>query len=521
MSSQFQPGEFPIVRQWRRTGIFRALLLRKNDPVQQLTTNIMMSFKPKSIFQLTITGFLLVTAILIIALIVTAKQLNGLSDQSRQIISQSVTAMQSSRTLIEQASAMERNALQYDVLNDKEILAVYADRRKTFERAAQSLSSLQLGEDMVSLINSLISSEALAYRSLSRPRQTPGKRDGTLYPRLIEVTYQISDLVNQWTRQQLDDISRETEQTKTLLRNQAILLVSIALALAGVFTALITRPLSQIKQGISRLGRGAYENRISISGPRDLIELGNLLDWLRTRLHKLEQQRSLFFRHVSHELKTPLAAIQESTALLNDGVVGTLNEEQAKIATIQNQNCKRLQVLIDDLLRYNSSSFSVLDPMPVPVRLDTLVENVVGCHELILSSCEIAVDCRLCRLDVNGNEEQYRVIIDNLVTNAIKYSPRGGTLQIRLAADGNYAVLDVMDEGPGIAAEERDKVFDPFYQGTPSDKEYLKGSGLGLAIAREYAHANGGDIHLGGEARGAHFRFTVPLRHPGRNQEAG
>jgi two-component system sensor histidine kinase GlrK len=470
----------------------------------------MISLKPRSILQLTLTGFLLVTGILIVALITTARQLNGLSERSQQIISETASAMQSSRTLIEQASAMERNALQYDIIRDPEILKVYTDRRVTFGNAAQQLSSLTLGDDMVALINRLVTNEALAYRSLVRKQAQEVGGDDTLYPRLLEITYDISDLVNRWSGQQQVAIRQEATETQNLLMAQGILLVSIALVLAGTFTALITRPLLQIGKSINLLGRGNYEHEIRVSGPRDLIDLGNLLDWLRNRLRKLEQHRLSFFRHVSHELKTPLAAMQESSALLQDGVVGELNAEQLSILRIQSSNCRRLQSLIDDLLSYNTGSFSVLNAMPVPVRLDRLTEKVVAGHELMLHSCDIRVDSRLEKITVKGDEEQFRVIIDNLLTNAIKYSPRSGTVSIRLGSDHGETVFDIMDQGPGISTDEKDKIFELFYQGAPSDKHYLKGSGLGLTIAREYATSNGAELTLCESKQGAHFRLTIP-----------
>lgn len=493
-----------ITRGWR--GVITALPQLSLLPA---TTAAMISLKPRSIFQLTITGFLLVTGILIVALVITAQQLNGLSERSQQVISETATAMQSSRTLIEQASAMERNALQFDIIRDPEILAVYTDRRQTFGNAAQKLSSLMLGNDMVTLINRLVTNEALAYRSLiQRKNQVNSDDDPALFPRLLETTYQISDLVNRWSSQQQVDIRQEANDTQNLLMVQAVLLVSFALALAGMFTALITRPLVQIEKSINLLGRGNYEAEINISGPRDLINLGNLLDWLRNRLGKLERHRLSFFRHVSHELKTPLAAIQESTALLQDHIVGPLNEEQQAIINIQISNCRRLQSLIDDLLQYNTGSFSVLNAMPVPVRLDRLTEKVLAGHTLMMESCDIAVDSTLEKITVKGDEEQFRVIIDNLLTNAIKYSPRGGTISIRLQRDDDDIVFDIRDQGPGINGKDRDKVFELFYQGPPSDKPFLKGSGLGLTIAREYAASNGGELVLCDSRDGAHFRLV-------------
>jgi two-component system sensor histidine kinase GlrK len=110
--------------------------------------------------------------------------------------------------------------------------------------------------------------------------------------------------------------------------------------------------------------------------------------------------------------------------------------------------------------------------------------------------------------------EKVRTIVDNLVSNAVKYSPRSAPIVVSLAVDGGYAVLDVIDRGPGIDPQERERIFDSFYQGAAPVDGRVKGSGLGLAIAREYALAHGGRIEVRDRAdgeRGAHFRLSLPL----------
>ena len=115
---------------------------------------------------------------------------------------------------------------------------------------------------------------------------------------------------------------------------------------------------------------------------------------------------------------------------------------------------------------------------------------------------------------VVGDGEKIRTIVDNLVSNAIKYSPRSAQIIVSLGFDREFAVLDVIDHGPGIGVDERERIFDSFYQGKPPSDGRVKGSGLGLAIAREYAVAHGGRIEVRDRAdqkRGSHFRLWLPL----------
>jgi len=475
----------------------------------------MVSLKPKSIFQLTITGFMLVSGILLITLIISARQLNGLSEHSQQIIGETFSTMQLSRTLTDQASAMERNAMQYMVVGDNEILKVYTDRRNTFQDAVHALGLLELGEQMTDIINSLISNESAIYETLIKKTTQDVRELQPFNPQLLAITDQVSGQINQWARLQLSDIRQKTAETRNILKLQSVFLVSIALLLAGVFTALITRPLLQIEKAITELGSGHYDKGFNISGPRDLVKLGSLLNWLRVRLRKLEQHRSSFFRHVSHELKTPLAAIGESVALLHDDVVGVLSEEQKKIISIQQKNCQRLQVLVDDLLRYQLESFSVLEASRSQVRLDNIIEEVISSHELIIKSCKIKIVSKLNSVTVKGNAEQLRVVIDNLLTNAIKYSPDDSIVEISLQQNDDRVLFDIFDEGPGIVVHERDRIFSAFYQGAQKGKEFLKGSGLGLAIAREYILANKGTIELRESVKGAHFQLSFQAENTG------
>ncbi len=467
-----------------------------------------LSIKPRSILQLTVTGFLLVTGLLIAALVVTADQLDGLSDRSQRVISQSATAMRASRILIEQITAMERNIRQYRILGDPEILNVYVNRRITFTEVALEVEALKLADEITGYVDSLLSNETHAYASIANLPSDPEIE--ALYPQMLNTAYAISRAVDVWTNNELASIRQESEETQTLLTVQTLALVSAALVMAAIFTVLITRPLLQVTRAINQLGKGVYETPVKIHGPRDLVSLGESLEWLRGRLNKLEHQRSSFLRHVSHELKTPLAAIQESSALLSEGLVGELSSDQQEIIRIQSSNCQRLSTIIENLLRHNTDSFSVLNAMPEELRFDKIIEGVVAAHEVALTSRQLRIASSLDKLVVMGESEQLRVIIDNLMSNAIRFSPSGGTVTVRLLEDRQQVIFEILDQGPGIKPEEAEKVFEAFYKGQPAANDFYKGSGLGLAIAEEYAKAHGGTLEAVTSGPGGYFRLALP-----------
>ena len=141
-----------------------------------------------------------------------------------------------------------------------------------------------------------------------------------------------------------------------------------------------------------------------------------------------------------------------------------------------------------------------------------MIESVLEDHKLAMLARKLVLQPSLAPVTVSGDQEKLRIIVDNLVSNAIKYSPDGSPLSVSLEANAADAVIDVVDAGPGIPAAERELVFEAFYQGAPASKGHVRGSGLGLSIAREYAQAHGGDIHvLDSDETGAHLQVVLPL----------
>jgi two-component system sensor histidine kinase GlrK len=242
-----------------------------------------------------------------------------------------------------------------------------------------------------------------------------------------------------------------------------------------------------------------------------LEDLGRQLDWLRLRLRGLEQHKVTILRNISHELKTPLAAIREGVELMNDEVPGTLNRKQAEIVRILQANIGRLQKLIEDLINFSVAQAE--DPFlnERPVQLHRLLERIVEEQQPVLTAHQLTVQREVAEATVIGDPEKLKSIFDNLLSNAIKYSPDGAAITITLQRDAGKAVVDVRDQGPGIDPQERRKVFEAFYQGTNAVKGHIRGTGLGLSIAHAYVRLHKGTIEVIDSVRGAHLRVALPL----------
>lgn len=466
-------------------------------------------FTTRSIRQVTILGFVVVAVLLISALVVTARQLDSLSEQGQIAVATAASAMSASRQLIEQSIAMERNARQYAVLGDETLRQLYLERRADFLAIVVQIEGLNSGEDVARITQDIRQREARSFASVNSAIRVAESASET--PELVNLAYRAADAIQSWIDTQQIQLQERSEQTKQTLTLQALLFVGAAAALAVLFIWLITHPLQQIERAINGIGSGAYDQAIKIAGPQDLQALGKRLDWLRGRLQELEQHRSSFLRHVSHELKTPLASMQEGAALLNEGVVGSLSQEQREISLIIANNCARLQSLIEDLLRHNSQNFEVLDAMPEAIQFDSLILAVVEAHRLAINNGEFQVQSALDKCTVYADPERLRVIIDNLFTNALKFSPHGGVIKLELTQSNDQAVFEIQDQGPGIVVEEREKIFDAFFQGALQSNKPYSGSGLGLSIARDYALSGSGQLTLEESQEGARFRLRFPL----------
>jgi len=474
-------------------------------------------YYPRSFLKFILLGFLLVSLPLIYALAELILSLDRLASQASEEVLQAAQAGRTSRLMFEQTTTLERIARQHLILEDNALLDDYAPVRQEFGQAVEQLASLPLEPAQLATLNEITERENGLYRRLTSPQRTAAIAteiaDG--YAQLVDGARSMTAAANQLTQRAIERLQVTATQGREKWLFVGLATIGIAIALAIVFATLIARPIRQLDQSVRLMGTADFTQAVRVTGPQDLQYLGQRLEWLRVRLAELEQQQTQFLRHVSHELKTPLTAVREGSELLRDNVGGRLSPEQQDIVRIVRDNTLQLQKLIEDLLAYHQTR--AMEPATLgPVALTDIATRVVREQKLAALARMISFDTKLRPAIVVGDPERIRTIVDNLVSNAIKYSPRSGSIEIAIHTDGPNALLDVIDQGPGIAPEHRGRIFDSFYQGAAPAEGRVKGSGLGLAIAREYAFSHGGRIELLDREdgrRGAWFRLSLPLAH--------
>jgi two-component system sensor histidine kinase GlrK len=462
---------------------------------------------PKSFLRLILIGFGLVLLPLVFALGNAALNVQHLAEQSELAVREAAVATRASREMLETLTGMERTLRQYLVLRDRGLLTDYRRLHGEFMQATQEYSRLPLDEAGRSRLLAVQGREQKLLNALESGETVSPEEFSAIAEQARGVLTASSRLVDA----EVERLRTTAIDARSTLTWQLLAALPVTLGIALWFRAIISSQLQQVDRAIRAIGRAEYSDGVTVAGPQDLAYLGRRLDWLRRRLAELEEQKSRFLRHVSHDLKTPLTAIREGAQLLGEGVPGPLNEQQKTIISILDQNSRRLQQLIEELINYQQAGFAASSIDPHPVALDVVCTQVLRTHRLVAAARAIRFERKLAPVLVEGDADKLRVVVDNLVTNAIKFSPREGVVHVSLEKRDGRAVLDVIDEGPGVAAEERERIFEPFFRGTRARRGTVKGSGLGLAIAKEYVLAHRGKIEVIEEGKGGHFRATLPL----------
>lgn len=478
-----------------------------------------MSFaRPRSIVRLILLGFAAVAVPLIVAVVTAVIQVDRLAQRGRRAVLDAEIATQASRALVENLTGMERSLGQYYVLGDRTFYGTYLSRREAFFRSIRTLSGLDLGEMRREALGELIAAEERLNRQLLTPQgrtvEPIAARDisaqwAALNGRARAILAESSKLI----AVEANNAKNAAERLQRTLVLQTAAAVPIALLLAVLFFGLITRPLRLIGGEIRRLGSGDFVTEVSIQGPQDLEELCSRLDWLRRRIVELEEQKTNFLRHISHELKTPLTSIREGAELLVDDAQQRMTPEQKEIAQIMRESTQHLQRLIEDLLEFGRTQIPRAGASrKEALRLDEIVRGAVEGQSLGRTAKALRFGVNVQPTTLAGDPDQLRIVVDNLLSNAIKYTPAGGQLDVSLELRDGAAVLEVSDSGPGVDPDERERVFEPFYQGRALYAGYVQGTGLGLTIARQYVTAHQGQIEFCDSRfdKGACVRVTLP-----------
>jgi two-component system, NtrC family, sensor histidine kinase GlrK len=472
--------------------------------------------RPKSLSGMVLVGLAAVAVPMLVAILTAVLQMRDLADTGQKIVRQGVTEAKGSQALFGQIASLERTARLYDLLKDPKLLDLYRTQDEVLSKMRQQLQAPGGSEARATLESLGQLQQGIRDTVLNPPASPDPGAASSLSARFTQLSGLVEQLAQENNAHVDTEVSaleeRSLQATKRLGYTAAVFLL-VATLVMGALTLGVGRPLRQLDRAISELGQGNLTNPIEVSGPRDLARLGGQLEWLRQRLLELAHERNRFLRHMSHELKTPLANIREGTELLMDGAVGELDSNQREVAAILRENGIKLQRMIENLLSFSAWQTSSVGLEATEFRLRPLVKQVLENQQLTLLSQRVRLDVHVEDVTLVADRGKIRLILENLVSNAVKYSPKGGTIHLMARTTGAQLVLDVADSGQGIPVEDRAHIFDAFYTGRAARTTAVKGTGIGLSVVLEFVSAHGGMVQIiDGQFPGAHFRITMPMR---------
>lgn len=289
----------------------------------------------------------------------------------------------------------------------------------------------------------------------------------------------------------------------------AAILLAAAVA-AWLLASLSTRPLRRLAAAADAVAKGEYGQRISGRGRSEVNRVARSFDAMADRLQQNEAMRRQMVDDISHEMRNPLSTLMGTLEAVQDRlrppsheVMQSMLEETAHLASI-----------VDDLSVLQGADARTLRLDAAAVDAGTLTRGVIDVAMGTATARSITIHTSVAADVVAfGDARRIRQIIANLVSNAVRYTPDGGTIEVTVSGTRRGVQVSVSDSGPGVAIEDREHVFERFWRADAARSRHTGGSGLGLAIARDLARAHGGDVVVSDSPLGgARFQLFLPRR---------
>ncbi|MFS2222033.1 sensor histidine kinase [Pantoea sp. B65] len=462
---------------------------------------------PRSLRQLVLMAFLLVLLPLLVLAWQAWESLAALSDRAADTNRTTLTDVRRSEAMARTALELERSYRQYCVLDDPMLARLYQTQHSRYSQMldahAPVLPDIRYYRSLRQFLTQL--------SQLHCEDSNPVKAAAENLVGFSEANGQMVQATREVVFSRGLQLQREIADRGQYFGWQALILFLVSLGLVLLFTRMIIGPVKGVERMINLLGEGRpLGNSALFKGPREIRSLGQRILWLSERLAWLESQRHEFLRHISHELKTPLASMREGTELLADQVAGPLTADQKEVVSILDQSSRHLQKLIEQLLDYNRKLADGPTELEA-VALDDIVEMVVSSHSLTARAKLIHTEIDLQVTQCHAEPILLMRVIDNLYSNAVHYGSESGKIWLRSHQQGQRVFIDVANTGTPIPTEEQAMIFEPFFQGSLQRKGAVKGSGLGLSIAKDCIRRMQGDLHLVAADGDADVCFRIEL----------
>ncbi len=297
-------------------------------------------------------------------------------------------------------------------------------------------------------------------------------------------------------------------QVRTSLVWAALLAALLSLALGVLVSRLLTAPLARLTHAAQTIAGGDLSQRVRVQGKDEISALGTAFNEMTASLAEAETLRQNLIADVSHELRTPLTVVQGNLQAILDGVYPL---EMTQVASLYDET-RLLTRLVDDLHDLALADAGQLRLERDSVDLAVLAQAAVSQFGPVAETAGVKLALiSAAAPGVFGDTDRLAQVLRNLLSNALRHTPAGGQVTVRVGTIGQQAQIQVADTGSGISPEDLPHVFDRFYRGGKGSSRAGRGAGLGLAIARQLIAAHGGQIAAASQpGQGTTFTITLP-----------
>jgi signal transduction histidine kinase len=474
-----------------------------------MTRRTMPSLRLSHQLGLAVGGLLLVVGSLVGWNLVVTRQL---TEAHRNLVDSGIPAVRLEVGLLESVGALRRVEGRYTILKDRAFLAIFLDQARAVWGDLDRLEGLLATPAERDLVREA-QARLAEYRQLLE--QSRVLAAGSLHPavRLEDVLdrlYQGSDAELRRRQAALEVLA---ERTRLLGLAALAAAVLIGLGLAAFAMLRVARPLHRLHTATQAVAAREFSEPLAVSGPSEIRDLTRAFNLMAARLGEIDRLKDELFTGISHDLRTPLAAIRWSADLLHTGSLGALTPKQMRLAeTIQSSSLRLLALVgqIVELGRFRAGRLQLhLRPTDLRGVIGQAVEEVRPLAEGGQLRLEVAVPDDLP--PVTADAERLHQVMVNLLANAVRFTPPGGRVSVSSALQAAEVAVRVVDTGVGIPADLLPKIFDPYEQAHRG----RGGSGVGLMVVRGLVEAHGGRVWAESEeGQGSRFTFTLPVGAP-------
>lgn len=472
---------------------------------------IMLNWRPNLIGQF-IISMLLSLLPLSLVVIVFLNALNKQLAVTQLIVSNNYQVTKSFNFLKQELNSLERATRQNWVLKSESLDTLINEKWQSSLQTIDTLSQASATQQYTMQWRRLATTLRSTHQALIENNQ----QDAALFVPISDLVAELTVWLRDTNAAQIQNNQSELSTLQSSFINWLVALIPLTLLVGGGFLWRISKRLKGLTSVIDKLGQGHWQQKIAVQGSSELVELGEKLQWVQEQLHMLEQQKDTFLRHVTHELKTPLASMVEGTDLLSDEIVGPITKEQQAVLELISQSMVRLRTMIDSLLSYNAirtSKDSVSE-----VEFGNLINKINSHFEHRLTAKQQRLNWHnsITKQPLALPAELIEMTLIQLISNALKFSNTGQSVDVTLALEQKLLIMQVRDEGCGIKEQEKTQIFSAFYQGKHNKDVTLQGSGLGLTIVKESVEQLQGQLSVEhNQPQGCLFTIKIPLINQG------